>query len=58
MAKEKGAVVVIGASTGIGRATADYLDQHGYTVFAGVRKASDANRLRKARSPSPRPSCR
>jgi NAD(P)-dependent dehydrogenase (short-subunit alcohol dehydrogenase family) len=47
MAKEKGAVVVTGASTGIGRATADYLDKHGYTVFAGVRKAADANRLKK-----------
>jgi NAD(P)-dependent dehydrogenase (short-subunit alcohol dehydrogenase family) len=49
MAKEKGAVVVTGASTGIGRATAIYLDQHGYTVFAGVRKAADANKLKKDR---------
>ena len=47
MAKQTGAVVVTGASTGIGRATALYLDQKGYRVFAGVRKSSDANRLKK-----------
>jgi NAD(P)-dependent dehydrogenase (short-subunit alcohol dehydrogenase family) len=40
-----GAVVVTGASTGIGRATVLYLDQKGYTVFAGVRKQEDANAL-------------
>lgn len=47
MAKQKGVVVVTGASTGIGRATALYLDQKGYKVFAGVRKQSDANSLKK-----------
>ncbi len=47
MAKEKGAVVVTGASTGIGRATALYLDERGYRVFAGVRKTADANSLKK-----------
>jgi NAD(P)-dependent dehydrogenase (short-subunit alcohol dehydrogenase family) len=50
MAKEKGAVVVTGASTGIGRATALHLDQRGYTVFAGVRKRKDANSLKKEAS--------
>jgi NAD(P)-dependent dehydrogenase (short-subunit alcohol dehydrogenase family) len=45
--KEKGAVVVTGASTGIGRATALLLDKQGYRVFAGVRKTADANRLKK-----------
>jgi NAD(P)-dependent dehydrogenase (short-subunit alcohol dehydrogenase family) len=50
MAKEKGAVVVTGASTGIGRATALHLDQRGYTVFAGVRKQKDANSLKKEAS--------
>jgi NAD(P)-dependent dehydrogenase (short-subunit alcohol dehydrogenase family) len=44
---ESGAVVVTGASTGIGRATALYLDQRGYTVFAGVRKPEDAKSLQK-----------
>jgi NAD(P)-dependent dehydrogenase (short-subunit alcohol dehydrogenase family) len=42
-----GAVVVTGASTGIGRATVLYLDQKGYTVFAGVRKQEDANALKE-----------
>jgi NAD(P)-dependent dehydrogenase (short-subunit alcohol dehydrogenase family) len=42
---ESGAVVVTGASTGIGRATALYLDKKGYRVFAGVRKQADAKSL-------------
>ncbi|MGA8218882.1 MAG: SDR family oxidoreductase [Solirubrobacterales bacterium] len=42
---ESGAVVVTGASTGIGRATALLLDQTGYRVFAGVRKQADATSL-------------
>jgi NAD(P)-dependent dehydrogenase (short-subunit alcohol dehydrogenase family) len=42
---ESGAVVVTGASTGIGRATALYLDKEGYRVFAGVRKDTDAESL-------------
>ncbi len=42
-----GAVVVTGASTGIGRATALELDEWGYTVFAGVRKQKDATSLKK-----------
>ena len=37
-----GAVVVTGASSGIGRATALMLDSKGYRVFAGVRKDEDA----------------
>ena len=45
-ANESGAVVVTGASTGIGRASALLLDQKGYEVFAGVRKESDAESLR------------
>jgi NAD(P)-dependent dehydrogenase (short-subunit alcohol dehydrogenase family) len=42
-----GAVVVTGASTGIGRATALLLDAEGYRVFAGVRKDADARELGK-----------
>ncbi len=42
-----GAVVVTGASTGIGRATALMLDRKGYRVFAGVRKQADAKSLQE-----------
>ena len=42
-----GAVVVTGASTGIGRATSLLLDAKGYRVFAGVRKEADARELAK-----------
>jgi NAD(P)-dependent dehydrogenase (short-subunit alcohol dehydrogenase family) len=45
-----GAVVVTGASTGIGRATALMLDSKGYRVFAGVRKDEDAKSLKEAAS--------
>lgn len=44
----KGAVLVTGASTGIGRACAEHLDVLGFTVFAGVRKQSDADSFREA----------
>lgn len=40
-----GAVVVTGASTGIGRATALHLDSLGFEVFAGVRREPDGERL-------------
>jgi NAD(P)-dependent dehydrogenase (short-subunit alcohol dehydrogenase family) len=39
-------VVITGASTGIGRATALHLDAGGWRVFAGVRKEADAESLR------------
>ncbi len=39
-------VMVTGASTGIGEACALRLDSDGWRVFAGVRKESDADRLR------------
>lgn len=44
-AESGGAVVVTGASTGIGRAAALRLDRDGYQVFAGVRREADGERL-------------
>ncbi len=41
-------VLVTGASTGIGRATAQRLSESGFRVFAGVRTESDAESLRAA----------
>ncbi|HEX2233153.1 MAG TPA: SDR family oxidoreductase [Thermoleophilaceae bacterium] len=43
-----GSVVVTGASTGIGEATARHLKSRGFEVYAGVRKPEDADRLREA----------
>jgi NAD(P)-dependent dehydrogenase (short-subunit alcohol dehydrogenase family) len=41
----KGAVVITGASTGIGMACAFHLDRLGFRVFAGIRKENDGNAL-------------
>ncbi|MHC5777977.1 SDR family oxidoreductase [Nostoc sp.] len=46
----KGAVVITGTSTGLGRATALLLDKQGYRVFAGVRTEKDAESLKQAAS--------
>ncbi len=46
-----GGVVITGASSGIGRGCALYLDRQGFRVFAGVRKASDGEALAQAASP-------
>jgi NAD(P)-dependent dehydrogenase (short-subunit alcohol dehydrogenase family) len=43
-------VVVTGASTGIGRATALRLDSDGWRVFAGVRRETDGEALREEAS--------
>jgi NAD(P)-dependent dehydrogenase (short-subunit alcohol dehydrogenase family) len=42
----KGAIVITGASTGIGKECALHLDRLGYRVFAGYRKEADAQSLR------------
>jgi NAD(P)-dependent dehydrogenase (short-subunit alcohol dehydrogenase family) len=44
---DKGAVLITGASTGIGEACALHLDKLGYRVFAGIRKASDGECLQR-----------
>ncbi len=44
------AVLITGASTGIGRAAALRLDAAGWRVFAGVRRKEDAEALREAGS--------
>ena len=43
-------VVITGASTGIGRACALWMDELGWRVFAGVRGRADADALRVAAS--------
>ena len=45
------AVVVSGASSGLGRACAQHLDRLGFRVFAGVRRLADAEALQAATSP-------
>ncbi len=44
-ARGRGAVLVTGASTGIGRATALHLETLGFDVFAGVRREEDGERV-------------
>jgi NADP-dependent 3-hydroxy acid dehydrogenase YdfG len=44
-AAETRSVVVTGASTGIGAACAQDLDERGFRVFATVRKQTDADRI-------------
>jgi NAD(P)-dependent dehydrogenase (short-subunit alcohol dehydrogenase family) len=46
----RGAVVVTGSSTGIGRACVLQLDRLGFRVFAGVRREADGENLRRTAS--------
>jgi NAD(P)-dependent dehydrogenase (short-subunit alcohol dehydrogenase family) len=48
--KRQSSVVITGASTGIGNASALHLDSQGFKVFAGVRKEKDADALKKKAS--------
>lgn len=50
MKSKKGAILVTGASSGMGKACALRLDQAGYRVFAGVRKERDAQLLKQGGS--------
>ncbi len=45
--KDKKSVLITGASTGIGKACAHYLDNLGFMVFAGVRNQEDEKQLTK-----------
>jgi NAD(P)-dependent dehydrogenase (short-subunit alcohol dehydrogenase family) len=47
------AVVITGASSGIGRAAALRLAPAGWRVFAGVRRQADAESLRREGVPLP-----
>jgi NADP-dependent 3-hydroxy acid dehydrogenase YdfG len=49
------AIIVTGASTGVGKATALYLDKLGFKVFASVRKEADGRALQKEASDKLRP---
>lgn len=42
-----GAILITGASSGMGKACALRLAREGYTAFAGVRKEQDAQALRQ-----------
>jgi NAD(P)-dependent dehydrogenase (short-subunit alcohol dehydrogenase family) len=50
-------VLITGCSSGIGRATAIHLAQRGFTVFATVRKQTDAASLRSLNQPNLIPIC-
>jgi len=43
---KKSSVLISGSSTGIGEAAAKLLSEKGWTVFAGVRKQADAEKLK------------
>jgi Short-chain alcohol dehydrogenase of unknown specificity len=45
--QRRGSVLITGASSGIGEDAALYLNGLGYTVFAGVRRTEDGERVRR-----------
>ena len=47
-------VVITGASTGIGWASAKLLLDRGFRVFGSVRKQADADRLKPSSAPTSR----
>lgn len=47
---EERAVIITGASSGIGAACARYLDERGFSVWAGVRRKEDADELTRVGS--------
>jgi len=51
------AILVTGASSGIGHAIALYMAQHGFVTFATVRKTADAEKLRQMGIPTLVPIC-
>ena len=53
MSESKKAVVITGASSGIGYASVKRMSDAGWTVFATVRKTSDRDRLRSERNVYP-----
>jgi NAD(P)-dependent dehydrogenase (short-subunit alcohol dehydrogenase family) len=55
MQMENKTVVITGASSGIGRAAVSQMIRSGWQVFAGVRKASDADKLQSEAGPNVTP---